>query len=119
MQKGVIFSRDELALLHETLSYALKRTFSEGEKVRLKDLLSRVEDRLLGSSSGEPRRFGITEPEMDALLAAAETYCEALQQPLSAEVSRAKAVKVKELLGRFQRPSGVLEWFRAKFGKKR
>jgi hypothetical protein len=117
LAKGVTFSHDELALLHETLSYALKRTFSEAEKIRLKDLLSRVEDRLLGQTAVE-RPFGMTEPEMDALLAAAETYCEALQQPLSAEISRTKAARVKELLARFQRRTGVLEWFRQRFGRR-
>lgn len=116
MSNGVTFTRDELALLHETLTYALKRTFTEGEKTRLKDLLGRIEERLLEPGQAE-RPFPVTAPEAEAFALASETYCEALEAPFSAEVSRKKATRVKDLVGRFRGGSGFLSALRRLFGR--
>lgn len=116
MSTVVALDRDELSLLHETLSYAHKRTFSEAEKVRLSGLISRIEERLLGTS--DPAPLSPTDPEMDAILGAADTYCEALEQPFSAQVSQEKAVRVRTLVARFQGPPGFLQRLRRLFGRR-
>ena len=112
---GVRLERDELSLLHETLSYAHKRTFSEGEKVRLRGLIGRIEERLLGTA--DPSPLSPTDPETDVISAAADTYCEALEQPFSAQVSQDKAVRVREVVARFQRGPGFLQRLRRLFGR--
>jgi hypothetical protein len=116
LAKGIEFTRDELALLHETLTYAHKRTFAESDKVRLKSIIARIEERLL-DADGVPRPFTVTPPEADAFLLASETFCEALEAPFSAEVSRRKAARVKELVGRFRRGSGFMSTLRRLFGR--
>lgn len=113
---GVPFNREELALLHETLSYALRRTFSKGEQVRMRDLLGRVETKLL-DAPGDAFPFSVTEPEYDAFVAAVDTYCEALEQPLSAEQSRRKAHRIRHLVARFRTRPGLLAWIRSRFGR--
>ncbi len=118
MADGLQLSRDELVLLHEVLSYALKRTFSEGEKVRLRDLVGRVEERLLDAAARVERPFGMTMPEEEALLGAAEIFCQAHELPLAAEVSRGKARRVRELVRRFQRPAGILIRLARLFGRR-
>jgi hypothetical protein len=109
--KGVVFTREELALLHEALSYALKRTFSEGEKVRLRDLVGRVEDRVLAEEAGSARPLSMTEPEYQAIVAASETFCGALDGPFAAESSRDKAHRLRGLVGRFHE-RGPRSWLR-------
>jgi hypothetical protein len=115
--RHVTFSREDLSLLHETLAYTLRRTFSEGEKIRLKDLIGRVEERLLDSPDRGPRPFALTPPEEDALINAADTYCDALDRPFAAEVSRAKARRVSELVRRYRRRTGFLAWLARVFGR--
>jgi hypothetical protein len=114
--KGIDFTRDELALLHETVAYAHKRTFSEGDKVRLKDILGRIEERLLDQRD-PARPFAVTAPEAEAFAFASETYCEALEAPFAAEVSRRKAARVKDLVGRFRHDSGFISALRRLFGR--
>jgi hypothetical protein len=109
--KGVVFTREELALLHEALSYALKRTFSEGEKARLRDLVGRVEDRVLAEETGAVRPLSMTEPEYQAIVAAAETFCGALDGAFAAAASRDKAHRVRGLVARFNE-RGPRSWFR-------
>jgi len=116
LASGVEFTREELALLHEMLAYAVKRTYSAGEKVRLQDILGRIEERLL-ESGGAVRPFGVTAPEAEAFSQACETFCEALEAPFSAEVSRRKAARVKELVGRFKGGQGFLSTLRRLFGR--
>lgn len=116
MANGVEFTREELALLHEMLAYAQKRTFIEGEKTRLKDLIGRIEERLL-TPGQEVRPFTVTAPEAEAFALSCETYCEALEAPFSAEVSRKKAARIKELVGRFRGGSGFMSALRKLFGR--
>ena len=116
MASGVEFTREELALLHEMVAYALRRTYAAGEKVRLKDILGRIEERLL--ESGESiRPFGVTPPEADAFNQACETFCEAHEAPFAAEVSRRKAARAKELVARFRGGQGFLSALRRLFGR--
>ena len=113
----VSFTQEELALLHETLSYALKRTYSEPERVRIRDLQSRLEERLLGGDAPSESPFAAAEPEVNAFRAAADIYCEALERPLSAEVSHVKAARVRELVGRYHVETGFLQRIRRFFGR--
>lgn len=116
MAKGIELTRDELALLHETLAYAHKRTFSEGDKVRIKDMIGRIEERLLDPEQVS-RPFAVTPPEADAFALASETYCEALEAPFSAEVSRRKAARVKAIVARFRTDTGFMSTLRRLFGR--
>jgi hypothetical protein len=113
----VAFTQEELALLHETLSYALKRTYSEPERVRIRDLQGRLEERLLSGDLPAGSPFPATEPEVDAFRNAADIYCDALERPLSAEVSQAKAARVRELVGRYRVEPGFLQRIRRFFGR--
>jgi len=114
---GLAVSREELVLLYEMLSYAVKRTFSEGEKTRLLDLVGRVEERLLSDAGRQEWSFGLTHPEEDVLLGAAETFCRAHELPFAAEVSREKARRVRALTKRFRRSPGILSRISRLFGK--
>ncbi len=117
MAKGITFSRDEIGLLHEATAYALKRTFTEGEKVRLAGLHNRLEDRLLADSDSAVAPLALTEPESTVMTAAVDTYCEALDLPLAAEVSRKKARRLRELLDRMHERTGFIERIRRLFGR--
>jgi len=113
MTKGVVFTRDELTLFHEALSYGLKRTYSEPEKSRLREIVGRVEDRLL-DAGGEAQPILFHGSDARVIAAAAETFCGALEGSFAADSSREKAQRIRELVGRLG-GGGSVSWLRRLF----
>ena len=90
-------STADLRLLHETLTYARKRSYQQVESVRVQGLLERVEELLLGAH-GTAHVLRLSPPEQDVLAKEVPLYCEALTQRGGSLQGAREAVRLREIL---------------------
>lgn len=109
-------TRADLELLHEALSYMRKRVFDQAELVRVRGMIARIEDLLLGAP--DRARFRLAPPEVETLDRQIRAYCEALTQRGASVESRDRARRLEHLGARITgRSGGRSAWWRRLIGR--
>ena len=113
--KGTL-TRTDLELLHEALTYMRKRVFEQAEVVRVRGMIERIEDCLLGASERAP--FRLSPPEIETLERQVRSYCDATTQRGASAEARDRAKQLERLVARIAgRSEGRGSWWRRLIGR--
>lgn len=108
-------TRADLELLHEALSYMRKRVFDQVELVRVRGMITRIEDLLLDSP--EHAHLRLAPPELETLERQASAYTEAITQRGASAEARDRARELERLVVRIVGTGGPRGWWRRLIGR--